>query len=129
MTNFGTIIIGVEILSGKCPDRHFPRVIETLARRGLELKWCRIIGDDPALIMETLRQTLARDDIVFCFGGIGATPDDHTHSVCRRPARADSIAARAPLPQIHRPEGGPPTSQPQRIPMGIGADIRHQPLS
>ena len=78
MTSFGAIIIGDEILSGKRPDRHFPRVIATLAQRGLELKWCRIIGDDPALIVETLRQTLAGDDIVFCFGGIGATPDDHT---------------------------------------------------
>ncbi|MHB1590506.1 MAG: competence/damage-inducible protein A [Sulfuricella sp.] len=78
MTNFGTIIIGDEILSGKRRDGHFPHLIETLDKRGLELKWCRIIGDDPALIMGTLRQTLARDDIVFCFGGIGATPDDHT---------------------------------------------------
>ncbi|GAO37393.1 damage-inducible protein [Sulfuricella sp. T08] len=76
--NFGAIIIGDELLSGKRQDRHFQRVIETLAQRGLELKWCRIIGDDPALIIATLRQTLPQDDIVFSFGGIGATPDDHT---------------------------------------------------
>ncbi len=78
MTHFGTIIIGDELLSGKRQDRHFQHVVETLAQRGLELKWCRIIGDDPALIVATLRQTLAQDDIVFSFGGIGATPDDHT---------------------------------------------------
>jgi len=78
MTHFGAIIIGDEILSGKRRDGHFPRVIETLGKRGLELKWCRIIGDDPALIVATLRQTLPQDDIVFSFGGIGATPDDHT---------------------------------------------------
>ena len=78
MTNFGTLIIGDELLSGKRQDRHFSHVVETLAKRGLELKWCRIVGDDPALIVETLRQTLPREDIVFCFGGIGATPDDHT---------------------------------------------------
>lgn len=76
--NFGAIIIGDELLSGKRQDSHFAHVVETLAKRGLELKWCRIIGDDPALIVDTLRQTLAREDIVFCFGGIGATPDDHT---------------------------------------------------
>ena len=74
MTNFGAIIIGDELLSGKRQDRHFQHIIETLAQRGLELKWCRIIGDDPALIVATLRQTLPQDDIVFCFGGIGATP-------------------------------------------------------
>ena len=78
MTNFGAIIIGDEILSGKRHDRHFAHVIETLGKRGLELKWCRIVGDDPALIVDTLRQTYASGAIVFCFGGIGATPDDHT---------------------------------------------------
>ena len=78
MKNIGAIIIGDEILSGKRQDGHFRHVIDTLAARGLELKWCRIIGDDPALIIETLRQTYASGDIVFCFGGIGATPDDHT---------------------------------------------------
>jgi len=78
MTNFGSIIIGDEILSGKRQDGHFRHTIESLAKRGLELNWCRIVGDDPALIAETLRQTYASGDIVFCFGGIGATPDDHT---------------------------------------------------
>lgn len=95
MTNFGTIIIGDEILSGKRQDRHFPCVIETLARRGLELKWCRIIGDDPALIVETLRQTFAGDDIVLCFGGIGATPDDHTRQCA---------AAAAGVPLVRHPD-------------------------
>ena len=78
MTNFGAIIIGDEILSGKRQDGHFSHTIASLAKRGLELNWCRIVGDAPALITETLRQTYAGGDIVFCFGGIGATPDDHT---------------------------------------------------
>lgn len=86
MTNFGAIIIGDEILSGKRQDSHFRRTVETLAKRGLELKWCRIIGDDPALIIETLRHTYASGDVVFCFGGIGATPDDHTRQCAARAA-------------------------------------------
>jgi molybdopterin-biosynthesis enzyme MoeA-like protein len=93
--NFGAIIIGDELLSGKRQDRHFPHVIETLAQRGLELKWCRIIGDDPALIIATLRQTLPQDDIVFCFGGIGATPDDHTRQCA---------AEAADVPLIRHPD-------------------------
>jgi molybdopterin-biosynthesis enzyme MoeA-like protein len=36
------------------------------------------LGDDPARITATLRRTFATQDIVFSFGGIGATPDDHT---------------------------------------------------
>ena len=98
MTNFGSIIIGDEILSGKRQDGHFRRTIASLAKRGLELKWCRIVGDAPALITETLRQTYASGDIVFCFGGIGATPDDHTRLCAAQAAgvplirHADAVA-------------------------------------
>ena len=83
---FGAIIIGDELLSGKRQDKHFARIIQVLAERGLELAWCRIIGDVPDLIVETLRQTMANDDIVFCFGGIGATPDDHTRACAAQAA-------------------------------------------
>lgn len=86
---FGLIIIGDELLSGKRQDKHFPRAIDLLAGRGLELGWCRIIGDDPDLIVDTLRQTLAGDDIVFCFGGIGLTPDDHTRACAAKAAGVD----------------------------------------
>ena len=75
---FGAIIIGDEIMSGKRQDRHMAQVIATLAERGLELSWCQYLADEPALITHTLKRTLATDDVVFSFGGIGATPDDHT---------------------------------------------------
>jgi molybdopterin-biosynthesis enzyme MoeA-like protein len=75
---FGLIIIGDEILSGKRHDKHLARSIEQLASRGLQLGWAQYIGDDPAQITATLKRTLESDDIVFSFGGIGATPDDHT---------------------------------------------------
>jgi len=95
MINIGAIIIGDEILSGKRQDGHFRQAVQTLAQRGLELKWCRIIGDDPALIIDTLRQTYTSGDIVFSFGGIGATPDDHTR-LC--------AAKAADVPLIRHPE-------------------------
>lgn len=82
----GLIIIGDEILSGKRRDRHFAEAVVRLGRRGIELGWCRLIGDDPALIEATLRQTMATPDLVFCFGGIGATPDDHTRACAARAA-------------------------------------------
>ncbi|MDO9218597.1 MAG: molybdopterin-binding protein [Lacisediminimonas sp.] len=75
---FGLIIIGDEILSGKRADKHFSRSVEQLAARGLQLGWAHYVGDDPALITATLARTLGTEDIVFSFGGIGATPDDHT---------------------------------------------------
>lgn len=76
--NFGLIIIGDEILSGKRTDKHLPKVIELLAARGLMLSWARYVGDDPARITEDLRDAFASGDVVLSCGGIGATPDDHT---------------------------------------------------
>jgi molybdopterin-biosynthesis enzyme MoeA-like protein len=76
--NFGLIIIGDEILSGKRQDKHLPKVIELLAARGLSLAWARYVGDDRERITAALREAFAGGDVVFCCGGIGATPDDHT---------------------------------------------------
>jgi molybdopterin-biosynthesis enzyme MoeA-like protein len=74
------LIIGDEILLGKRQDKHFARLVEILAARGLRLDWALVVGDNPALITATLSRTFASEDIVFCFGGIGATPDDHTRA-------------------------------------------------
>lgn len=76
--NFGLIIVGDEILSGKRADKHLTQVIELLSARGLSLAYAHYVGDDPARITTTLRQALASGDVVFSCGGIGATPDDHT---------------------------------------------------
>jgi molybdopterin-biosynthesis enzyme MoeA-like protein len=75
---FGAIIIGDEILSGRREDKHFARVIELLRARGLALDWAHYLGDERTRLTETLRRTFAGDDVVFSFGGIGITPDDHT---------------------------------------------------
>jgi len=74
----GALIIGDEILSGKRADKHLAHVIATLAARGLSLDYAQYLGDDRARLTEVLRGNFARGDIVFSFGGIGATPDDHT---------------------------------------------------
>lgn len=81
-THFGLVIIGDEILSGKRADKHLPKVIELLGARGLPLSYAEYVGDDPGRITATLTRAFsaAREagDVVFCTGGIGATPDDHT---------------------------------------------------
>jgi molybdopterin-biosynthesis enzyme MoeA-like protein len=76
--DIGALIIGDEILSGKRQDKHLPHVIETLASRGLTLDFVHYLGDDRARLTALLRDSFARGDLVFSFGGIGATPDDHT---------------------------------------------------
>ncbi len=74
----GLIIIGDEILSGRRQDRHLNNLQQLLAVRGLQISWVRILADDMTLLVDTFKQTLASNDIVFCTGGIGATPDDLT---------------------------------------------------
>jgi molybdopterin-biosynthesis enzyme MoeA-like protein len=92
----GLIIIGDEILSGKRTDQHFPKVVQILAARGLQLGWAEYLGDDPARITAALKRTFASGDIVFSCGGIGATPDDHT-----RQAAADALG----LPLVLHQQG------------------------
>ncbi|MFN7277781.1 MAG: competence/damage-inducible protein A [Betaproteobacteria bacterium] len=86
MTAFGVFIIGDEILSGKRQDKHLARVIGALAGRGLALAWARYLGDERDRIAAALRETLATPDVVFSFGGIGATPDDHTRQAAAQAA-------------------------------------------
>ncbi|MDO5290677.1 MAG: molybdopterin-binding protein [Pseudomonadota bacterium] len=95
LPTFGLIVIGDEILSGKRADKHLPKFIELLAERGLALGWAEYVGDEPARITAVLRRALASGDVVFCTGGIGATPDDHTRQCA---------AAAAGLPLALHPE-------------------------
>jgi len=90
---FGIIVIGDEILNGRRKDRHFDAIGKRLRGRGFDVAWLRILPDDPDYLTAEFRRTMAEGIPVFCCGGIGATPDDHT-----RACAAD--AAGVPL-QIH----------------------------
>ena len=75
---FGAVIIGDEILSGKRTDKHFSWLAGVMAQRGLRLSWVEYLGDDRARLASVFQRTRAAGDVVFSFGGIGNTPDDHT---------------------------------------------------
>jgi molybdopterin-biosynthesis enzyme MoeA-like protein len=76
--DFGLIIVGDEILSGKRADKHMSKVIELLSARGLALSYAEYVGDSPDRITQALKRAFVSGDVVFSTGGIGATPDDHT---------------------------------------------------
>lgn len=127
---FGAVIIGDELLSGKRQDKHFAEIVHVLAARGLELGWCRIIGDDPGLIVATLRQTMAGDDVVFCFGGIGATPDDHTRACAAQAATVELALHPDAVREIEARFGE--AAHPQRIRMAelpVGSAIIPNPYN
>lgn len=78
MQSIGVYIIGDEILSGKREDKHLRQAIAILKQRGLSLAWANYLGDDPVSLAANFKRSFASTDIVFSFGGIGATPDDMT---------------------------------------------------
>ena len=89
--NFGALIIGDEILSGKRKDAHFAKLTELLAARGLRLSWAEYLGDERSRIAATLRRSFATGDVVFSFGGIGNTPDDHTRQAAAEALGVDLV--------------------------------------
>jgi len=91
MKGIGAIIIGDEITLGRRVDKHFPKLVEILAVRGLVLDWVLYIGDDRQRLTETLARTMASEDIVFSFGGIGNTPDDHTRQAAAAAAGVELV--------------------------------------
>jgi len=83
---FGIIVIGDEILGGRRRDRHFDGIGGMLRARGFEVAWLRILPDDRPFLVAELQRTMAAGLPVFCCGGIGATPDDHTRSAAAEAA-------------------------------------------
>jgi len=113
---FGAIIIGDEILRGKREDKHFVKLIVILGERGLKLGWAEYVGDDPLRITATLVRTFASSDVVFSFGGIGATPDDHTRQ-CVAAALGVDLVLHPEAEALIRARFGAETT-PQRLRMG-----------
>ena len=80
--NFYSVIIGTELLNGRRKDAHFAFLNQQLLSRGWEQKASFVINDDTNL-MENIFNLIKSDpnSVMFCFGGIGATPDDYTRVV------------------------------------------------
>jgi molybdopterin-biosynthesis enzyme MoeA-like protein len=112
----GAIIIGDEIMRGKRQDKHLAQLIAILRSRGLTLAWCQYLGDSPDLITATLKRTFAGEDIVFSFGGIGATPDDHTRECAAAAAGVDLVLHPEAEAEIRGRFGG--ETNPNRLKMG-----------
>jgi len=89
------MIVGDEILSGRRQDKHFSKVVELLAARGLRLSWAAMLPDDEAELIPAYQRSFASGDIVFSCGGIGATPDDRTRQ---------AAAAALGLPLVLHPQ-------------------------
>ena len=90
--NIHTLIIGDEILSGKRKDKHLSILISKLNDKNLSLNGASYIGDNEVDIIKIIKEN--KNNILFSFGGIGATPDDKTRHA----------AAKAHDLELHRHE-------------------------
>lgn len=127
---FGALIIGDELLVGKRQDKHLGFLIGALAKRGLRLGWAHYLGDDPKRLKAVLERSLAGEDVVFSFGGIGATPDDHTRQ-CAAAAAGVPLGLHPEAEREIRGRFGGETT-PQRLVMGEfpeGAAIIPNPVN
>jgi len=76
------VIIGSEILDRRREDKHFDYLTKALEEKGFTLFASLTIKDDEALIESTFK--MIKNDpkaMMFCFGGIGSTPDDLTRQL------------------------------------------------
>ena len=127
---FGAFIIGDEIIVGKRQDKHLTFLIGALAKRGLRLAWAQYLGDEPARLTDALRNSFATKDVVFSFGGIGATPDDHTRQ-CAAAALNLSLELHPEAEKEIRGRFGGETT-PERLAMGefpVGSRIIPNPVN
>lgn len=137
------LIIGDEILSGRRQDKHFSKAIELLSQRGMQLAGAEFVPDDRDTIAAVLTRTFASGGVVFCCGGIGATPDDQTRQAAAQalglklelhPEAARLIAERC-ADNARRGSGSADMSLPenqQRLQMGVfpkGAEIVPNPFN
>jgi len=126
----GAFIIGDEILVGKRQDKHMGALIGALAKRGLRLAWAQYHGDDPQRLTAALARSFASGDVVFSFGGIGATPDDHTRQ-CAASALGVDLALHPDAEREIRGRFGDEIT-PQRLRMGefpVGCEIIPNPFN
>lgn len=127
---FGAFIIGDEIIVGKRQDKHLSFLIGALAKRGLRLSWAQYLGDEPARLTDALRNSFATKEVVFSFGGIGATPDDHTRQ-CAAAALNLSLKLHPEAEKEIRGRFGSETT-PERLAMGefpVGSQIIPNPVN
>jgi molybdopterin-biosynthesis enzyme MoeA-like protein len=130
MQQFGIYIIGDEILSGKRQDAHLNFVVNALKSRGLQLSWAHYLGDVPEQIVSALQASMAHGDIVFSFGGIGATPDDYTRQCAATAAGVPIERHRGAVAEIEAQYGE--SAYPKRVLMADfpqGATLIPNPIN
>ncbi len=133
ISGVGAFIIGDEIILGTRQDKHLATLIDMLAKRGMTLDWATYLGDNRPRMIDAMARSFATDDLVFCFGGIGVTPDDHTRQAAAAALGRElvlqpqaEIEIRARMAEVNYPV------TPERLELGhfpLGAQIIPNPYN
>jgi nicotinamide-nucleotide amidase len=78
------IAIGSELLTPYRSDTNSLWLTEKLNSVGIEVQIKTIVGDDEAIMEESVRDALKRSDVIISTGGLGPTEDDITRKVFAR---------------------------------------------
>ncbi|MCB2216053.1 MAG: hypothetical protein KQH59_08290 [Desulfobulbaceae bacterium] len=130
LTGVGLLIIGDELLLGRRTDKHFPWALAYFSAIGVDLSWVNYVGDNEALLIETFRAIRARGEVCFCFGGIGATPDDLTRQAMAAAHERALVRHPEALRMIENQFGR--EAYPNRVLMAelpVGADLIPNPFN
>jgi len=99
--SFFALIIGTEILNRRRTDKHFDFVTQALLEKGYTLTGSFVIKDDPQLIVRTIQFIAQQENaVLFSFGGIGSTPDDHTRQCAATALRDGSLMMHSEAKEI-----------------------------
>ena len=122
------IIIGDEILSGKREDKHFKKILELCKFYDYQLNQVIYVSDEPEEISKAIANFTNKT--LFCFGGIGATPDDHTRQSAAIAYQKKLVAHPEALSLIENKFGK--EAYPKRVLMSYfpeGAEIIPNPIN
>ena len=75
------VAVGTELLLGQIVDTNSAWIAERLAEVGIDCHRHTSVGDNPARMLDALRESLGRTDAVIVTGGLGPTQDDVTREV------------------------------------------------
>lgn len=89
------VAVGSELLRPRRRDRNTPLLKERLAALGIPTLHQAVVGDDEALLTETIRAALDRFRFVLVAGGLGPTTDDRTRAAAAA-ALSRPLAEHAP---------------------------------
>jgi nicotinamide-nucleotide amidase len=78
------IAIGSELLTPHRTDTNSLWLTERLNSVGIEVQLKTVVGDDEAILEESVRDALKRSEVIISTGGLGPTEDDITRKVFAR---------------------------------------------